>query len=283
MLVAWRDRASGYRWLHYQSMQHYKQINLRFVHASILLSAVASSSGFSFTSSDRYGQFIGYLTAAMNVVIGLLNSYQRFGKPAEKAETNGSVAMQYGMLYRLLDTELRLSEEHQRTDLIPFARQEMDRLFANSAMIPQSIIDQYTLEFPNALNKPELCDGMNVTESPTTADNLASLLKTSFQFNKMQNRFGLGSGNNTPKYQPPPIQGHVRMQSPIPPTLLTSTASFVEDVAVAIPSTLKEMASTIEQRVGDNLDENSEQHSAAAEHQQAPSETKEENKDNRQG
>lgn len=151
---------------------------MRFTHASILLSTVASASSFSFTGTDSIGTFTGYVIGGLNVVIGLLNSFQRFSKPAEKCESNGAVAMQYGMLFRLLDTELRLSEEHQRTDLIPFARQEMDRLFANSSLIPQHIIDKYTQEFPNAANKPELCDGMSSsTETPTS---IMSMLRSSF-------------------------------------------------------------------------------------------------------
>lgn len=197
MLVSWRDRAAGYRWLHHESMQHYKKVNMRFTHASILISTVASASSFSFTgSADKISTYTGYVIGGLNVIIGLLNSFQRFAKPAEKCESNGAVAMQYGMLYRLLDTELRLSEEHQRADLIPFARQEMDRLFAHSSLIPQHIIDKYTLEFPNALHKPELCDGMNANaETPTTADNLASLLRTSFHFNKTSEPSNVGVPN----------------------------------------------------------------------------------------
>lgn len=200
MLISWRDRAAGYRWLHHESMQYYKKHNMRFVHASILLSTIASASSFSFTGSGDISTYTGYAIGGLNVVIGLINSFQRFAKSGEKSEVNGSVAMAYGMLYRLLDTELRLSEEHQRTDLIPFARQEMDRLFANSSMIPQHIIEKYTQEFPNAMHKPELCDSMNVSETPATLDNLASILKTPFNFN-------FGERERDPmRYPPPPIK-----------------------------------------------------------------------------
>lgn len=151
-------------------MEYYKKINMRFVHASILLSTIASASGFSFTGSNRFGEYIGYAIGGVNVVIGLLNSFQRFGKAAEKTEMHGSVAMQYGMLFRLLDTELRLSEQHQRADLIPFARQEMDRLFGHAPNVPQCILDKYDKMFGNVVNKPELCDTMsnNVVETPRT-------------------------------------------------------------------------------------------------------------------
>lgn len=203
MLISWRDRAAGYRWLHHESMQYYKKHNMRFVHASILLSTVASASSFSFTGSGKISTYTGYAIGGLNVVIGLINSFQRFAKSGEKSEVNGSVAMAYGMLYRLLDTELRLSEEHQRTDLIPFARQEMDRLFANSSMIPQHVIEKYTEEFPNAMHKPELCDSMNVSETPASLDKLASILKTPFNFNMGGER---EKERDPMRYPPPPIK-----------------------------------------------------------------------------
>jgi hypothetical protein len=206
MLEDWKDRAMGYRWLHYESMQYFRIINMRFVHASILLSTVASASGFSFTGSDTFGKGIGYAVGALNVVISLLNSYQRFTKAAEQTELHGSVAMQYGMLHRLLDTELRLSEQHQRTDLIPFARQEMDRLFAHSPSIPEQIINKYMREYPNARSKPELCDEISIADTPFASENLASILRSSFTFPTLSNRpkSKHASEANTPKSQHDP-------------------------------------------------------------------------------
>jgi hypothetical protein len=236
MLDSWKNRAMGYRWLHYESMQHFKVINMRFVHASILLSTVASASGFSFTGSDKFGKGIGYVVGALNVIIGLLNSYQRFTKAAEQTELHGSVAMQYGMLYRLLDTELRLSEEHQRTDLIPFARQEMDRLFAHSSSLPDKIISKYMAEFPNAKSKPELCDEISIVETPLANENLATILRSSFAFPTLSNRGKKGSKSaSTPSETSTPksIRDEIPTNSQntlkiIPPTRLTEVMTEVK-------------------------------------------------------
>ncbi len=235
MLEDWKDRAMGYRWLHYESMQYFRIINMRFVHASILLSTVASASGFSFTGSDKFGKGIGYAVGALNVVISLLNSYQRFTKAAEQTELHGSVAMQYGMLHRLLDTELRLSEQHQRTDLIPFARQEMDRLFAHSPSIPEQIINKYMKEYPNAKSKPELCDEISIADTPFASENLASILRSSFTFPTLSNRTKSkpSSEASTPKS---PLQDELARQLTgkvplIPQTRLTEVMTEVRIVS----------------------------------------------------
>ena len=161
LLHGWKDKMSGWRWLHYESMNHYKTINARFVHTSIILSTLAGAGGFS-TANDSVTiggihNYIAYIIGATNVIIGLINSFQRFGKAAEKTELHASAAMQYAMISRLLDTELSLSQEHMKVDLITSTRQDMDRLLSQSPMIPKKIIVVFNKRFPDLENKPDVC------------------------------------------------------------------------------------------------------------------------------
>lgn len=169
LLRSWRDKAGGWRWLHYHSMHLYKKINARFTYSSIVLSTLAGAGGFSTAGNAGQQQdtiegqvqfYMGYVIGATNVVIGLINSFQRFGKAAEKTELHGSAAMQYAMLYRLLETEINLTDDHRRNDLVSTVRQEMDRLLAQSPSIPQKIVDEYNKTFPGMLNKPDVCNGL---------------------------------------------------------------------------------------------------------------------------
>jgi len=117
--------------------------------------------------------YMGYIIGAVNVIIGLINSFQRFGKAAEKTELHASAAMQYAMLYRLLETEISLTEDHQRNDLIPTVRQEMDRLLAQSPGVPQKIVDHFNKEFPDSIHKPDVCNGLggeHTSHSPTVSN-----------------------------------------------------------------------------------------------------------------
>jgi hypothetical protein len=163
LLKIWKSKAAGWRWLHYKSMALYKKINSNFTYASILLSTIAGAGGFSTAGAQTKNEMemaLGYVFGAINVIIGLINSVQRFGKPAEKTELHASAAMQYAMLYRLLETEISLSDKHRRSDLISTVRTEMDRLLAQSPMIPQKIVDAYNAEFPETIHKPDICNGM---------------------------------------------------------------------------------------------------------------------------
>lgn len=173
LLESWKERAGGWRWLHYNAMHHYKNINSRYVYSSIVLSTLAGAGGFSTAGTESNMQtvmgkvqfYMGYIIGATNVIIGLINSFQRFGKAAEKTELHASAAMQYSMLYRLIETELNLSDEHKRNDLVMTVRQEMDRLLSQSPSIPQKIIDDFNRTFPNMQNKPDICNGLSTPHS----------------------------------------------------------------------------------------------------------------------
>jgi hypothetical protein len=172
-------------------MNLYKKINSRFTYSSIVLSTLAGAGGFSTAGNAGQQQdtiegqvqfYMGYVIGATNVIIGLINSFQRFGKAAEKTELHGSAAMQYAMLYRLLETEINLTDEHRRNDLVSTVRQEMDRLLAQSPSIPQKIVKEYNETFPGMVNKPDVCNGLggeieNVDGgSPSRMKRLANLL-----------------------------------------------------------------------------------------------------------
>ena len=245
MLRIWRDKAAGFRWLHYHSMEYYKKINMRFVHTSILLSTIASASGFSFTgSSSGIGSYVGYGIGGVNVIIGLLNSFQRFGKAAEKTEQHSSVAMQYGMLYRMLDTELRLSSQHQRADLIPFARQEMDRLFGHAPDVPQFILHKYDRIFTNVTNKPELCDSMmsNTTETPKSTNDIFQIFSGISKEPEDSPLLSLKSTGLAPiKINATPVLDIIKVdaatQPPLIPTVLAATPPLqVSDLQPSLPS-----------------------------------------------
>lgn len=188
LLHSWCEKAAGWRWLHYESMAFYKSINSKFVYASIFLSTLASAGGFS-TAGQSHGDnsvigsmqiYMGYIIGATNVVIGLLNSFQRFGKAAEKTELHSSAAMQYAMINRQLETELSLSQEHMKQDLITTVRHDMDKLLSQSPMIPMIIILKFNENFPDLQNKPDVCSdfgGPKIEKSKLKI--ITKLIKTS--------------------------------------------------------------------------------------------------------
>ncbi len=187
LLKQWKEKAGGWRWLHYTSMHHYKEINSRFVYSSIVLSTLAGAGGFSTagsidstsTTMGKVQFYMGYVIGATNVIIGLINSFQRFGKAAEKTELHASAAMQYAMLYRLIETEINLSDDHRRNDLVVTVRQEMDRLLSQSPAVPQKIVDRFNAMFPNVENKPDVCNGLGGIQKPMPSEILGKIFTPS--------------------------------------------------------------------------------------------------------
>ena len=91
--------------------------------------------------------------------------------------------MQYAMLYRLLETEINLTDEHRRNDLVSTVRQEMDRLLAQSPSIPQKIVKEYNETFPGMVNKPDVCNGLggeieSASSTPSRMKRIANIFTT---------------------------------------------------------------------------------------------------------
>lgn len=187
LLAEWREKCAGWRWLHYECMVHYKNLNSRYVYASILLSTVAGAGSFT-TGGSGSGAGIGDRTMSLiiggiNVIISLINSFQRFTKAAEKTELHASAAMQYAMIYRFIDTELQLSPKHQRRDLIQYVRQEFDRLLSQSPTVSQGIINKYNKMFPHIEHKPDVCTGIS---TPTKAGPSTPFSEDAFRMKSME-------------------------------------------------------------------------------------------------
>lgn len=181
LLESWRIKIGGWRWLHYHSMHHYKKINARFTYTSIALSTLAGAGGFTTAGGsgggdnsgvlDTFRSYSGYIIGAINMILGILSSFQRFGKAAEKTELHASAALQYAMLYRSIETELSLSKERRTANFIMNVLQDMDRLLAQSPPVPQKIVDQFNQMYDHLPYKPDICNGMG---SPSTKHSIPS-------------------------------------------------------------------------------------------------------------
>lgn len=228
LLHEWREKVAGWRWLHYESMNLYKKLNTRYVYASILLSTLAGAgsfttgggSGSSMGISDRS---ISLIIGGVNVIISLLNSVQRFTKAAEKTELHASAAMQYAMIYRFIDTELQLSDKHQRQDLIQYVRQEIDRLLSQSPLVPDKIVKRFNDTFPYTKHKPDVCAGIStpVTISPpgsprTPVEGTDSNLARRYEgvYNQMRQQFSQTDHSHTSLDFSSPPQA-ARIETPV--------------------------------------------------------------------
>ena len=121
ILRIWAEKAAGYRWLHEESARHYRRLNNRFVYPQIFFSTLAGMGGVGMTSanSSENNYIFGYGIAALNIVIAMLTSFQKFIMAAEKSETHATVGRQFAAFYRNIMLELSLNPR-DRTDCLEF-------------------------------------------------------------------------------------------------------------------------------------------------------------------
>ena len=122
---------------------------------------------------------VQYVFASLNVLSGMLTSISKFSNNAQRSEEHSVMAVRFGEYYRNIDMELSLARK-DRVPVLEFVkkcRDEYDKLLKESPDIPQESILAYNKEFPNAINKPDVCNGLS-SISHLPGDNETPTLKS---------------------------------------------------------------------------------------------------------
>lgn len=163
ILKIWGEKAAGYRWLHNHASRHYKKINDRLSFANIIFSTLAGMTSFGIASEndDKYNIY-AYVIAGVNVFSAFLASLQKYYKCAEKSENHCNIAIQFAAFYRNISVELMQSPAARTSarELGKNCRAEYDRMMQIAPHIPNVSINAFKKKFPNAINRPEVANGL---------------------------------------------------------------------------------------------------------------------------
>ena len=186
LLKSWAERAAGYRWLHNHARLHYKKQNDYLSYPSIVIASITGVGGFAvlnpsgnenIDSSTRSKiMIIQYFFAFLNVLGGILTSISKFSQSLSLSESHSAMCVQYSKYYRNIDMELSL-DVRDRTCVIDFVkkcREEYDRLLDDAPDIPAISIEAFNIEFPERINKPDVCNGLSIIVSDDTQSEIAS-------------------------------------------------------------------------------------------------------------
>ena len=186
LLKSWAERAAGYRWLHNHARLHYKKQNDYLSYPSIVIASITGVGGFAVlnpsgndnVSSETRAKImiIQYLFAFLNVLGGILTSISKFSQSLALSQSHSVMCVQYSKYYRNIDMELSL-DENDRTCVVEFVkkcREEYDRLLDEAPDIPAISIEAFNIEFPDKVNKPDVCNGLSIIICDETASQLAS-------------------------------------------------------------------------------------------------------------
>lgn len=179
LVYKWAERAAGYRWLHNHARIQLKKTSDRLMYPSIIISSITGLGGFAMLSPSDASRdektvitVFQYVFAGLNVLSGILTSVVKFSQSQKLAEAHSLMCIQYAKYYRSIDLELSL-ERKDRMCVIEFVnkcKEEYDRLLSESPDVPYESIIAFNKEFPDKINKPDVCNGLNcISEALTTA------------------------------------------------------------------------------------------------------------------
>lgn len=186
LLKSWAERAAGYRWLHNHARLHYKNQNDWLAYPSIVIASITGVGGFAVLNpsgnedvsmeTKNKIMIVQYMFAFLNVLGGILTSISKFSQSSTLADAHSLMCVQYSKYYRNIDMELSL-DEGDRTCVIEFVkkcREEYDRLLDDAPDIPAISIQAFNIEFPDRVNKPDVCNGLSIIVSDDTNSQIAS-------------------------------------------------------------------------------------------------------------
>lgn len=186
LLSSWAERAAGYRWLHNHARLHFKRQNDYLSYPSIIIASITGVGGFAVLnpsgnedlSPDTRTKImiVQYLFAFLNVLGGILTSISKFSQSSSLAESHSAMCIQYSKFYRNIQMELSL-DTRDRTCVVEFVkkcREEYDRLLDDAPDIPAISIQAFNIEFPDRVNKPDVCNGLSIIVSDETSSQIAS-------------------------------------------------------------------------------------------------------------
>lgn len=186
LLKSWAERAAGYRWLHNHARLHYKKQNDYLSYPSIIIASITGVGGFAVlnpsgnenvsTDTKNKIMIVQYMFAFLNVLGGILTSISKFSQSSTLGDAHSAMCIQYSKYYRNIDMEMSL-DEIDRTCVVKFVkkcREEYDRLLDDAPDIPSISIQAFNIEFPDRINKPDVCNGLSIIVSDDTNSQVAS-------------------------------------------------------------------------------------------------------------
>jgi hypothetical protein len=145
LLHKWIAKAGGHRWCHEQSHRHYKRVNNNFTYLTIIMSTITGIAGFALHNYE----YAHTVIACMNILNGMLVSFSKFIRAAEKGQCHWNTSKQYEVFVRSFTLELNIYRD-MNTDLVVLikeCRNEYEKVTSVAPSVPQHVIDQFILKF----------------------------------------------------------------------------------------------------------------------------------------
>jgi len=162
LLITWAEKASGYAWLHTQSVNYFKHRNL---YISIPASIFGYIAGATTLLTDNLSEhpILKGLIGLSGIIAGLLTNFQEMFTFKEESEKHKISSLRFLSFFREISCELSMDAEHRNIpgEFITMKRLEFDKMLEQSPTIPQTIAKRFNDKFHNiSFHKPDIVNGL---------------------------------------------------------------------------------------------------------------------------
>lgn len=169
LLVTWAEKASGYAWLHQQSVLIYKKRNKFLSIPSSIFSYVGgitillSNDILLNCENSLMGKIVGGIVGVISITSGILSNLQETFTFKEEAEKHRIAALRFLSFFREISCDLSLEAKYRSApiDYITLKRFELDKILEQSPDIPTCVIKQFNDKFKKLnIHKPDPVTGL---------------------------------------------------------------------------------------------------------------------------
>lgn len=154
------EKAACYRYINFESYNHYKKVDQRFALPVIVLSTLAGSASLGSGNVPTYAAYITIGSALINIITGILGTLQKFLNTADLTTHHFTASVEYGRLSREIGIMLNLPKQERTQEgpkFLEYAKGDYNRLVDSTPAPPGFILRDFEKKFStNELAKPDL-------------------------------------------------------------------------------------------------------------------------------
>ena len=159
LLITWAEKASGYAWLHSQSVNIYRHRNLIISIPAALFAYIAGS--VTLLGHNEENSWKTGIVGVTGIMAGVLSNFQEIFTYKQLSERHRISSLQFMRFFRDISVELSMHPENRvkPTEYINLKRHQFDKMLEQTPPYPQSILNKFNTKFENAkVHKPDVAN-----------------------------------------------------------------------------------------------------------------------------
>lgn len=160
LLISWAEKASGYAWLHNQSISMYKHRNLWLTIPAAFFAYISASTTLLINDHDQDSVTWRQVVAGLgSLFAGMLINFQELFTFKELSEQHRLSKLGFLAFFRDISCELSIpkAQRKEANEYVTLKRLEMDKLLEHAPDIPPILVEKFDKLFAGVkMHKPDV-------------------------------------------------------------------------------------------------------------------------------